>query len=100
MAIDLSKLTLGEIDTIESLTGVSIDSLSDDGARRGKPLAALLFIAKRRAGETTFTFNEALGFTPEEANNFLGFNEPDEPEEESSPTPSSRPKPRSSTKNA
>lgn len=77
MAIQIDKLTLGEVDKIETLAGVSISQLGDDETPKGKMLAALAFIAKRReelaAGTPPkFSWNDALGLTFEEANGLIG----------------------------
>lgn len=70
--LDLSNLTLGEISFIEDLSGMSISSIGDDAAPKGKALAALATVAKRRSGEPTFTFNQALALGMGEVNALLG----------------------------
>lgn len=70
-AFDFDTLTLGEVATIEDLSGYGIGAL-DEGTPQGKFLAALYMVAKRRSGEPTFTFNKALGASITEAQEFLG----------------------------
>lgn len=50
-AFDPSKFTLGEIAKIEDLSGLSIEQIGDDTAPKGKLLAALVFVSKRRQGD-------------------------------------------------
>lgn len=74
-------LTLGEVSTIEDLSGTSISALSTE-TPQGKFLAALVMVAKRRNGEPTFTFNQAMNTPMLEAQTFLGLGE-DDPDEDS-----------------
>lgn len=78
---DLDKLTLGEVAAIEDLSGTAISAVSEQ-TPQGKFLAALVMVAKRRSGEPTFTFNQALAMPMVEANELLGFDQP-EPAEDS-----------------
>lgn len=85
--LDISKLTLGEVAKIEELSGQSIAAIGEENSPKGKTLAAMAFVAKRReqlaAGETaTFTWNEALGLTFEEANALIGINADDEDQDD------------------
>lgn len=75
--LDISKLTLGEIDKIETLSGQSISSVGEDASPKGKLLAALAFVIKRREqmrnGEPpSFTWNDALDLGFEDAQKLLG----------------------------
>lgn len=74
---NIDQLTLGEVAAIEDLSGVAIGALSTE-TPQGKFLAALTMVAKRRSGEPTFTFNQAMAMPMLEAQEFLGLNE-DEP---------------------
>lgn len=74
MALDINTLTLGEVDTIESLSGTSIDTLGDEGRPKGKMLAALVYIAKRRE-DKSYTFNQALEVTLAESEELIGFDD-------------------------
>lgn len=80
MAIEIDSLTLGEVATIEDLSGTAIGSLGKE-TPQGKFLAALYMVAKRRSGEPTFTFNQALNVSVTEANDFLGLDDDDETDE-------------------
>lgn len=96
-SFDFDTLTLGEVATIEDLSGFGIASLNE-GTPQGKFLAALVMVFKRRNGEPTFTFNQALAVPMLEAQTLLGLDDT-EPEAaiaaevvaegkgESSPTP-------------
>jgi hypothetical protein len=83
---DVKSLTLGEIDRIEDLSGRSIDSIGDEDAPKGKLLAAMVFVMKRRehlaAGRppSPTDWNDALGMTMVEANKVLGITK-DEPQD-------------------
>lgn len=86
MQIDIQSLTLGEIDRIETLAGQSIDSFGEDDTPKGKMMAALVFVYKRReqlaAGvPLTFKWEDALAMPMTEATAFLGFSD-DEDEDE------------------
>lgn len=63
-----ASLVLGEIAKIEELTGVP--SSQWDDSPQGKLLAALVFVFKRRQ-TPAYTWNEALGLSLEEAQEFL-----------------------------
>ena len=66
-SFDFTKLTLGEIAYIEDLSGQSVAALDDDALPKGKPLAAICVIIKRRNGEPGFTFNDAMALPMDEA---------------------------------
>lgn len=74
MAFNINSLTLGEVDTIETLTGASIDSIGDDGRPKGKMLAALVYVVKRRE-DREYTFNQAQTVTLSEAEDLIDFDE-------------------------
>jgi len=81
--IDINKLTLGEIGSIEKLSGQSIDALGADGTPKGLLLAALYYVNKRRE-VPAFTWNLANEVPMDEALDYLGLSgaESDEPEVE------------------
>lgn len=79
--IDLSTLTLGEVSLIEDLSGMSISSIGDDNAPKGKAMAAIAMVIKRRTGDPKFTFNQALSLSMDEVNTVLGVDEDDEDED-------------------
>ncbi|MCD5345050.1 hypothetical protein [Agromyces sp. S2-1-8] len=79
-SIDVTTLTLGEVARIEDLSGQSISSLDDITAPKGKALAALVLIFKRREelanGRTPkFSWNDAQSLTYTEAAEFLGLDD-------------------------
>lgn len=80
-AFDFDSLTLGEVATIEDLSGFAISSLSDQ-TPQGKFLAALVMVVKRRTGEPTFTFNAALNVPMTEAHTFLGLDTGDDDDDD------------------
>ena len=52
---DFETLTLDEVETIELLTGTSIDQLMDAGQAKGKALKAILYVIKKRT-DPNFTY--------------------------------------------
>lgn len=79
--IDLANLTLGEVSTIEDLSGRSIVELGDGSKPMGKALSAIAMIIKRRTGEPTFSWNQAQALTIPEANKLLGVGDDDDSED-------------------
>lgn len=79
--LDVSKLTLGEIAKIESLTGLPIDGTIGDGVPQGKSLAAWALIHARRDGKPGFSWPDALALTMEEAMSILGIDVDDDEDE-------------------
>lgn len=71
--LDVQSLTLNEIATIENLSGQSIAAFEDDTKPKGLAMAALALIAKRHAGDKTFTWNQAQQLTLSEAQELLHF---------------------------
>jgi len=69
-AFSMDKLTLGEIAQLEELTGQSITAMSDESAPKGKFLAAIAWLAKKRE-DPTFTLAQAEAMTLEEVNGVL-----------------------------
>ena len=85
--LDITALTLGEIDKIETLSGCSINTLGNDDTPKGKMLAALAYVAKRRAQSAEglpvqFTWNDALALTMDEANALIGLGETEDEADE------------------
>lgn len=74
---DVNKLTMGEIARVEELSGQSIAMFGEDETPKGKFLAALVYVFKRRS-EPKYTWNEACGLTLPEASEILGLG--DKPE--------------------
>jgi hypothetical protein len=61
----MDQLTLGEIAQIEEITGQSISVMSDESAPKGKFLAAIAWLAKRRE-DPAFTLAQAEAMSMEE----------------------------------
>lgn len=76
--LDVQKLTLGEIAKIEELGGLSISMFSDDETPKGKMLAAMALIQKRRTGTPTFKWADAMLLSLEEASEIVGLNDDEE----------------------
>ena len=57
--VDILELTVGEIIEIEELTGMPLDALGQADKPKGKMLAALAFVSKRRENPK-FTWEDAL----------------------------------------
>ena len=55
---NLNDLTIGEIVTIEELTGLPFDAMTDPDKPKGKLLQAIAYISKRRENPE-FTFEMA-----------------------------------------
>ena len=55
---NLNDLTIGEIVTIEELTGLPFDAMTDPDKPKGKLLQAIAYISKRR-DNPEFTFEDA-----------------------------------------
>lgn len=60
LQVDLDHLTVGEIETIEDLAGVSIDTLAQPGAPKGKAMRALGMVVRQRT-DPEFTWEQAGG---------------------------------------
>lgn len=56
--MDINTLTLGEVAKIEELSGQPLAALSDESAPKGKLMAALAFVIKRRQ-DPKFTMIQA-----------------------------------------
>lgn len=78
MKFDVQKLTLGEVAFIEDKAGQSMSSFGDDETPRGRMLAAMVTIAKRRGGEPKFRFEDAMAIGMDEAREILGISDDDE----------------------
>lgn len=77
-AFDFESLTLNEVETIELITGSSIDQLMDAGQPKGKAMKAIIFIMKKRT-DSNFTLEQAGALSMTEANAlFAGENDPKE----------------------
>lgn len=63
--MDIKNLTMGEISKVEELSGLPIGALAEDDKPKGKLMAALAFVIKRREDQK-FTLEAANNMTMEE----------------------------------
>lgn len=68
---DFDQLTIGEVVFLEETTGLSIDTLGHAENQKGKVLAALLVVIKKRTGEPTFSYKDALNVPLVEASKYI-----------------------------
>lgn len=68
--MDISKLTLGEIATIEQLSGKAFAELADEEAPKGAILAALAYVIKKR-DDKSYTIDDAKKLTMEDINELM-----------------------------
>jgi hypothetical protein len=69
--MDIKNLTMGEVAKIEELSGLPLASLSDDDKPKGKLMAALGFVIKRREDQK-FTLEMANNLTMAEITSLIG----------------------------
>lgn len=69
--MDIKNLTMGEVAKIEELSGLPLASLSDDDKPKGKLMAALAFVIKRRE-DPKFTLEMANNLTMAEITSLIG----------------------------
>lgn len=72
----LQKMTLGEVATVEKLSGLSIVDVGEPGTPLGKFMAAIAYVWRKRT-DPGFTFEDALNLPMDELNGLLGGEEPD-----------------------
>lgn len=70
----VQNLTLGEIAAVENLSGQPITAMADDDSPKGKAMAAMAYVIKRRTNPD-FKFEDAMKMTMQEANEAMGFAE-------------------------
>jgi hypothetical protein len=68
--MDIKNLTMGEISKVEELSGMPIAALADDDKPKGKLMAALAFVIRRRE-DPKFTLEAANNMTMDEINALL-----------------------------
>lgn len=68
--MDISQLTLGEIDTLEELSGLPAQALADEDKPKAKQMAALAYIIKKRS-DPDYTLEMARKLTQEEFKDIL-----------------------------
>ena len=74
---DFETLTIGEVETIEQISGSPIDALMDNSSLKGKSLKAVVFVIKKREN-AMFTLEDAAKLSFKEAMEIL--NAGDEPD--------------------
>lgn len=80
--MNVDKLTMGEIATVEDLSGLGIGALGDENAPKAKLIAALAFVIKKRE-DSKFTFAKALALSLDECTALIGMtNEDEDPKDE------------------
>ena len=78
---DFESLTIGEVETIEQISGSRIDELMDDSALKGKSLKAVVFVVKKREN-AMFTLEDAAKLSFKEAMGILNSGEEENPKEQ------------------
>lgn len=78
--MDIQNLTLGEIATVERISGRGVATLGDAEAPRGELLAALAFVIKKRENPK-YTLEQAKELTMTDIEELLGDGESDEKKE-------------------
>jgi len=89
--VNLQSLTLGEVALVEEKAQVSIDLATADETPKGKVLAALVYVFKRRE-DPKFTFTDALDMDLESAQAFLGIGVNDKGDDEGKASAAGEPK--------
>jgi len=75
---DFESLTLEEVETIELISGSSIDQLMESGQPKGKALKAIVFVAEKRKNPE-FTLEQAGKVSLKDAQNvFVDVDDPKE----------------------
>lgn len=73
--IDISNWTMGELATLEGLSGQSINSIGDDDTPKVKTLTAMAFLYKRRTGHPDYKYAQAEKLTMAEISELLDLND-------------------------
>lgn len=71
MNVDYNDLTLGEIETLEELTGKSLDEIADAGMPKGRLMRALVYVITKRTNPA-YTFEDTSKLTLDESVTMLG----------------------------
>lgn len=75
--MDINKLTIGEVATVEDMAGLPIAALGDPEKPKGKLMVALAYVINKRENPK-YTKFEAEQLTMDEMTELLGMNEEDE----------------------
>lgn len=68
--MNVSDLTLGEVEEVENYAGLPLAALADPQASKGKLMVALAWVIKRK-DNPSFTLHEAKQLTMEDINSLL-----------------------------
>lgn len=74
--MDIQQLTLGEIATVERVSGQALANLSDTDKPKGELLSALALVIKRRT-EPSYTLEQAQNLTMADIDALLEDEEPE-----------------------
>lgn len=77
---DFETLTIGEVETIEHISGNPIDALMDDKSLKGKSLKAVVFVIKKREN-AMFTLEDAAKLSFKDAMDILNAGDDSDPKE-------------------
>jgi hypothetical protein len=77
----IDRLTVGDVAIVEEHSGMGIAALGDEQAPKGKLMAALAYVIKRKQ-DKGFTFADALNLTMDEVTEILGLDEDEDPKEQ------------------
>lgn len=78
---DFESLTIGEVETIEQISGSPIDALMDDKALKGKALKAVVFVVKKREN-AMFTLEDAAKLSFKEAMGIISSGDDSDPKDQ------------------
>jgi len=73
----INRLTVGDIAIVEEMSGLGMAALGDENAPKGKLMAALAFVVKRKE-DKNFTFKDAMDMTMEQIMEILGLEADDD----------------------
>lgn len=75
------RLTIGEVAKVEEIAGMGLASFEDEDAPKGKLLAGLVFVFKKRENPD-YTIGDAYAMEINEANDYLSSLAGDDPKSE------------------
>lgn len=76
MSFDANNLTLGEVALVEDMSGLPIGAIAEDDKPKGKALAALILVMKKRE-DPKYTMAQAMNMQLSEATALLGGDDDD-----------------------
>lgn len=78
---DFESLTIGEVETIEQISGAPIDALMDEKALKGKSLKAVVFTVKKREN-AAFTLEDAAKLSFKDAMSIINSGDDSDPKDQ------------------